>query len=121
MNSVAVSARHLDKHELAAYSPALGKLVAARRRVGILTILVVMGTYLGFFALVAFERPWMASPLTGFGSIAFLVMALMFVVAWVITLLYLRHAQRSIAPLEAAARGAFLTQMNNATLEDSSK
>lgn len=97
--------------ELAAALPGFEALAEARRRAGIVTIVVVMVTYIGFFTLVAFAGTLLGTPLAGWGSVAFLVMFLMFFVAWAITWRYLRYAGRTLAPLEAQARAGLLVRV----------
>ncbi|EIF32994.1 putative membrane protein [Burkholderia sp. Ch1-1] len=104
----------------AASLPGFDALVCARRRLGVLTIVVVMVVYVGFFSLVAFSGALLGTPLSGWGSVAFLVMFLMFLVAWAITWLYLRHAGRKFAPLEAQVRAALLMRVNGSMQSEGS-
>ncbi|TDV15658.1 DUF485 domain-containing protein [Paraburkholderia caballeronis] len=99
----------------------LNRLIAARRRVDTLTIVIVMATYIGFFALVALAPDALGAAVSGFGSIAFVVMAAMFAVAWIITWSYLRHASRRIAPLEQAARETLRTGSDSTHQETAQK
>ncbi|ABE30227.1 hypothetical protein DR64_420 [Paraburkholderia xenovorans LB400] len=101
--------------------PGYDELANLRRRVGTVTIVAVMASYLGFFALVAFAPTWLGTLVPGWGSIAFIAMLVMYAIAWTITGLYLRHVGRRLAPLEKRVRAALLAKLDNAPFEDPSK
>jgi uncharacterized membrane protein (DUF485 family) len=84
--------------------PSFRRLVAVRRRLGLLTAGVVAAIYVGFFALTAFGGRWMGEPASGLTSRGLLLMVGMYVWAWAMTWAYLRYTRVRIAPLEAAVR-----------------
>lgn len=107
-----IEATTLD--EFAASLPGFNELSSTRRRLGSATIITVMTVYVGFFALIAFAPAWLKTPIAGCGSLAFLLMFLMFIVAWAITWLYLSYTTRKLAPLDAQVRTALLAHLDTA-------
>ncbi len=72
----------------------LARLAAARARVaGALTLAVVV-IYFGFILLIAFSKPLLATLLRPGLTLGILLGALVIVVSWLLTLVYVRWANR---------------------------
>jgi uncharacterized membrane protein (DUF485 family) len=72
----------------------LAKLAATRARVaGALTAAVVI-VYFGFILLIAYAKPLLATQLRPGLSLGILLGALVIVISWLLTLLYVRWANR---------------------------
>jgi uncharacterized membrane protein (DUF485 family) len=72
----------------------LARLAAARGRVaGALTAAVVL-VYFGFILLIAYAKPLLATPLRPGLSLGILLGALVIVVSWLLTWVYVRWANR---------------------------
>ena len=95
--------------ELVRNVPQFRDLVVYRRRVGFTLVALMMIIYVGFFSLVAFAPLSLGSHVAGFGSLGFLLVFLMFVVAWGLTWIYLRQMETRLTPLEDAVRSALLS------------
>ncbi|HET8624573.1 MAG TPA: DUF485 domain-containing protein [Gemmatimonadales bacterium] len=85
----------------------LEALAAARERVALLLTLLMILLYFGFIALVAFARSLLAHPVVPGLSLGILLGALVIVVSWLLTLVYVRwtsnHYDREIERLKGAA------------------
>jgi uncharacterized membrane protein (DUF485 family) len=80
----------------------LERLAAARGRVAALLTAAVVGVYFGFIVLIAFAKPWLAVQLVPGLSRGIALGALVIVLAWLSTLVYVRWANRRYdAALEA--------------------
>jgi uncharacterized membrane protein (DUF485 family) len=72
----------------------LARLAAARARVaGTLTVAVVV-VYFGFILLIAFSKPLLATLLRPGLTLGILLGALVIVISWLSTLVYVRWANR---------------------------
>ena len=75
-------------------SEPLRLLAAARWRIAIALTLTMMAIYFGFILLVAFDKPLLGTLVTGGLSLGMLLGALVILVAWVLTWVYVRWANR---------------------------
>ncbi len=83
---------------------ALARLAARRARVaGVLTAAVV-AIYFGFILLIAYAKPLLATQLRPGLSLGILLGALVIVVSWALTWVYVRWANRHYDPALAALR-----------------
>ncbi len=73
-------------------SAALEAVSASRWRVATTLTIVMMVVYFGFILLVAFDKPLLGSPVAPGLSLGMLLGALVIVVAWVLTWIYVRWA-----------------------------
>ena len=72
------------------------RLLAARRwRIAFALTLVVILIYFGFIALVAFDKPLLATPVTRGLTLGILLGALVIVASWLTTWIYVRWANRT--------------------------
>jgi uncharacterized membrane protein (DUF485 family) len=83
-------------------SAALEAVSASRWRVATTLTIVMMVVYFGFILLVAFNKPLLGSPVVPGLSLGMLLGALVIVVAWVLTWIYVRWANTHY---DAALRG----------------
>jgi uncharacterized membrane protein (DUF485 family) len=72
----------------------LEALAAARMRVAGALTAAIVGVYFGFILLIAFARPLLATLLLPGLSLGILLGALVIVVSWLLTLGYVRWANR---------------------------
>lgn len=72
--------------------PSLKAVSAARWRIAISLTIAMMAAYFGFILLVAFNKPLLATTLVPGLSLGVLLGALVIVVAWVLTWIYVRWA-----------------------------
>ena len=70
----------------------LAAVSAARWRIAIALTAAMMAVYFGFILLVAFNKPLLGTPLTRGLSLGMLLGALVIVVAWALTWIYVRWA-----------------------------
>lgn len=77
-------------------SPLFSQLVAQRGRLSAALSLLVISTYFGFVAVVAFRPAWLHTPLSADNpmSIGWPIGAGLIVGAWLLTGLYVRQANR---------------------------
>jgi uncharacterized membrane protein (DUF485 family) len=84
----------------------LEALAAARERVALILTLLMIVLYFGFIALIAFARPVLARPVVPGLSLGILLGALVIVVSWLLTWVYVRwtseHYDREIERLKGA-------------------
>ena len=73
----------------------LRQLAARRWRIAFALTLVVILIYFGFIALVAFDKPLLATPVTRGLSLGILLGALVIVASWLTTWVYVRWANRT--------------------------
>jgi uncharacterized membrane protein (DUF485 family) len=73
---------------------ALSAVSAARWRIAISLTMAMMVAYFGFILLVAFDKPLLGTLLMPGLSLGMLLGALVIVVAWVLTWVYVRWANR---------------------------
>jgi uncharacterized membrane protein (DUF485 family) len=73
----------------------LRQLAARRWRIAFALTLVVILIYFGFIALVAFDKPLLATPVTRGLSLGILLGALVIVASWLTTWIYVRWANRT--------------------------
>jgi uncharacterized membrane protein (DUF485 family) len=73
---------------------ALESLAARRLRVALALTSVMLLTYFGFLLLIAYDKPALAALVTPGLSVGILLGALVIVVAWVVTGIYVRWANR---------------------------
>ena len=71
---------------------ALEAVSAARWRVALTLTILMMVVYFGFILLVAFNKPLLGRQLTDGLSLGMLLGALVIIVAWVLTWIYVRWA-----------------------------
>jgi uncharacterized membrane protein (DUF485 family) len=79
-------------------------LIRRSRSFGFGLSITMMIIYVGFFALVAFAPDMLGAGNVLFGSVGYLVVFLMFVIAWGLTWFYLRQTASVLEPMAAAAR-----------------
>jgi uncharacterized membrane protein (DUF485 family) len=72
----------------------LRRLAAQRWRIAAALTAAVVVVYFGFIALVAFDKPLLATPVTRGLSLGILLGALVIVVSWATTWVYVRWANR---------------------------
>lgn len=90
----------IDQHDAA-----LAAVAATRWRVAIVLTVLMMAVYFGFILLVAFAKPLLGAQIVNGLSVGMLLGALVIVVAWVLTWVYVRWANRHYdAALEAMRR-----------------
>jgi len=65
---------------------------AARWRIAVSLTIAMMVAYFGFILLVAFNKPLLGTPVARGLSLGILLGALVIVVAWVLTWIYIRWA-----------------------------
>ena len=65
---------------------------AARWRIAVSLTIAMMVVYFGFILLVAFNKPLLGTPVVPGLSLGMLLGALVIVVAWVLTWIYIRWA-----------------------------
>jgi uncharacterized membrane protein (DUF485 family) len=65
---------------------------AARWRIAVSLTIAMMGVYFGFILLVAFNKPLLGTTVVPGLSLGMLLGALVIVVAWVLTWVYIRWA-----------------------------
>ncbi|MNC84580.1 Inner membrane protein YjcH [compost metagenome] len=82
---------------------------AARWRIAILLTIAMMVVYFGFILLVAFNKPLLAARVAPGLSLGILLGALVIIVAWALTWIYIRwanmHYDNSIRHLRPAVNG----------------
>jgi uncharacterized membrane protein (DUF485 family) len=83
---------------------ALQRLARRRWRVALGMTCAMILCYFGFILLVAFNKPLMGRRLGSGMSVGILLGALVIVVAWILTLAYVRWANRVYDPELARAR-----------------
>jgi uncharacterized membrane protein (DUF485 family) len=81
---------HLDSK--AGIDEPLDALAAARWRMAIGLTVAMMAVYFGFILLVAFDKPLLATLVTGGLSLGMLLGALVILTAWVLMWVYVRWA-----------------------------
>jgi uncharacterized membrane protein (DUF485 family) len=72
----------------------LERLAAARGRVAALLTAAVVALYFGFIVLIAFAKAWLGTKLAPGLSIGIALGALVIVLSWLSTLVYVRWANR---------------------------
>jgi uncharacterized membrane protein (DUF485 family) len=83
----------------------LRNLARRRWRVALSLTSLMVVIYFGFILLIAFQRPLMGRLLTQGLSLGILLGALVIVAAWILTLVYVRWANRSYDPELNRLRG----------------
>jgi uncharacterized membrane protein (DUF485 family) len=73
---------------------ALEKLSADRWRIAVILSSMMLVVYFGFVLLIAFDKPLMGTILTPGLSLGILLGALVIIMAWVLTLIYVRWANK---------------------------
>jgi uncharacterized membrane protein (DUF485 family) len=84
-------------------SPEFRELVSRRRRFVLAATAVFLPAFLAYVILMTYGKSIMATQVFGTITVAWVVGALEIVMAWVITLLYLRQSDRVFTPLEERA------------------
>ena len=84
------------------HDPALAAVAAARWRVAIALTALMMAAYFGFILLVAFNKPLLGTLVVRGLSLGMLLGAMVIVVAWVLTWIYIRWANNHY---DASIRG----------------
>jgi uncharacterized membrane protein (DUF485 family) len=74
------------------HTSALGAVSAARWRVAMSLTIAMMVVYFGFILLIAFNKPLLGSILVPGLSLGMLLGALVIVIAWAVTWIYIRWA-----------------------------
>jgi uncharacterized membrane protein (DUF485 family) len=72
----------------------LERLAAARRRIATGLTSAVVALYFGFILLIAFARDWLATQIVPGLSVGIAAGALVIVLSWLSTLVYVRWANR---------------------------
>ena len=87
----------------------LRRLAAQRWRIAASLTLVVIVVYFGFIALVAFNKPLLASPVTEGLSLGILLGAFVIVISWLLTWFYVRwanaHYDTALADIDRESGG----------------
>lgn len=83
--------------------PGVRSLIRRSRTFGFTLFGAMMVIYVGFFLLVAFAPGQLGAGSALFGSVGYLLVFAMFVIAWGFTWLYLRQTTRVLEPMAAAA------------------
>ena len=86
-------------------SRALIALAARRWRIALLSTAGMLVTYFGFVLLVAYDKPLLGQTLTPGLSLGILLGAVVILVAWALTGLYVRWANRIYDPELKRVRG----------------
>jgi uncharacterized membrane protein (DUF485 family) len=73
---------------------ALDKITKERWRIAVILSICMLIIYFGFVLLIAFNKPLLGTILTPGLSLGILLGALVIVAAWVLTLVYVRWANR---------------------------
>jgi uncharacterized membrane protein (DUF485 family) len=77
-------------------------LARARWRIAILLTAIMVAMYFGFIALIAFNKPLLATPIVPGLTVGILLGVLVIVVSWLLTWVYVRWANEHYdARLEA--------------------
>ena len=76
----------------------VARLAAARFRIAVILTAAMVLLYFGFVALVAFNKPLLARLVTPGLSFGILLGALVIVLSWVLTWVYVRWANRHYDP-----------------------
>jgi uncharacterized membrane protein (DUF485 family) len=84
-------------------NPGVASLIRRSRTFGFTLFGVMMVIYVSFFLLVAFAPGLLGEASPIFGSVGYLLVFAMFVIAWAFTWLYLRQTTRVLEPMAAAA------------------
>lgn len=92
-----------DRHER------LRVLAAARWRIALALTVVMIAIYFGFIALVAYDRPLLATLVVPGLTVGILLGAVVIVVSWLLTWVYVRwcnrHYDTALAELQGDAGG----------------
>jgi uncharacterized membrane protein (DUF485 family) len=83
-----------DSRPVSPRQTALEQVSAARWRVALSLTIAMMVVYFGFILLVAFQKPFLGSLVAPGLSLGMLLGALVIVVAWILTWVYVRWANR---------------------------
>lgn len=84
-------------------NPGVRSLIRRSRTFGFTLFGIMMAIYIGFFLLVAFAPGALSASNGLFGSVGYLLVFVMFAIAWAMTWLYLRQTTRVLEPLAAVA------------------
>lgn len=76
------------------HDSAFHDLARRRWRIAIVLTLVMVGIYFGFILLVAFDKPLLGRLVSPGLSLGILLGALVIIASWVLTLVYVRWANR---------------------------
>jgi len=80
-------------------------LARSRWRIAILLTAIMVAMYFGFIALIAFDKPLLATPIVPGLTVGILLGVLVIVVSWLLTWIYVRWANTHYdARLEALRR-----------------
>ena len=79
-------------------------LAAARFRIAVILTIVMIAVYFSFVALVAFNKPFLAQRVGRGLSVGILLGALVIVISWITTWIYIRWANRHYDPHIEALR-----------------
>lgn len=83
----------------------LRSLARARRRLAVVLTAAMIVVYFGFVLLIAYDKPLLGRQLTPGLSLGILLGALVIVVSWILTWIYVRWANAHYDPGLAALRG----------------
>ncbi len=84
-------------------NPGVKALIRRSRSFGFALFAAMMAIYVGFFLLVAFAPGLLGTANALFGSVGYLLVFAMFVIAWALTWFYLRRTSRVLEPMAANA------------------
>lgn len=87
------------------HNSAVARLAAARFRIAALLTAVMVLIYFGFVSLVAYNKPLLARLVTPGLSLGILLGALVILLSWVLTWIYVRWANRHYDPELERLRG----------------
>jgi uncharacterized membrane protein (DUF485 family) len=84
----------------------LRELTAARGRIALMLTLTMIAVYFGFIALIAYDKPLLATKLSSGLTLGIVLGAAVIVVSWLLTFIYVRwtnvHYDDQLAKIGAA-------------------
>jgi uncharacterized membrane protein (DUF485 family) len=83
---------------MSTYDAELQDLARRRWRIAVVLTMVMVALYFGFILLVAYNKPLLARPVVPGLSLGILFGALVIVLSWILTWVYVRWANRHYDP-----------------------
>jgi uncharacterized membrane protein (DUF485 family) len=83
---------------MSTYDAELQDLARRRWRIAVVLTMVMVAMYFGFILLVAYNKPLLARPVVPGLSLGILFGALVIVLSWILTWVYVRWANRHYDP-----------------------
>lgn len=94
-------------------NPGVRSLIKRSRTFGFTLFGIMMAIYIGFFLLVAFAPALLGTSIALFGSVGYMLVFAMFVIAWALTWYYLRQTTHVLEPMAAAALNEVKASLSN--------